>query len=56
MGVARLNLSEFIKDRITISDTVEIPLEKCPDKDAKVRFKVKATLIKESISSGDAVS
>ena len=56
MGVIRLNLGDYIKDKVWQSDTIEMPLEKCPDKEAKLRFKMKTTLIKETFTSGDAVS
>ena len=51
-----MNLGDFSKDKINQSDTIELPLERCPDKNATLKFKVKSTLIKETFSSGDAVS
>jgi uncharacterized Fe-S center protein len=56
VGAVKLNLGDYIRDRVTESENIKMILEKCPDKEAYVQFKVKATLIKETFNSSDALS
>jgi hypothetical protein len=36
VGAVKLNLGDFIRDRVTESDNIKLLLEKCPDKEAYV--------------------
>lgn len=54
-GMVNLNLVDFVhetpsQENWKFSKQVEVPLEKCPDKNAKIRFKLSSQLI--SISTG----
>lgn len=56
VGYVKVNLAEFIEQLVKEGERKSMTLEKCKDKNAQIFFKIKATLISESLSGAETMS